>query len=267
MGAAGAIVEENRGLPEFITRANRKERKAAKRAAKMTPQVQEKHPRDYNQLEHRLKHDDHELGGQDKGGVKTHKMTDPLRIDKLLKNGVIDESQHDYGTQIIALWSIASKPLIGSMKYTDVRTIYNIESGEVSRMTAEDQFFRTMLYLTMPSLDYLAEMHRNLMKPLSRKERHALKRQIKAIEEINKKASRRNHDFIVSICLDEMGVLETARMLGVAVNDAVECTRRAFDALGEALAKMRNHRKELKKRMEASVTENLRTAYAPQPTS
>jgi hypothetical protein len=114
-----------------------------------------------------------------------------------------------------------------------------------------------MMYLSRPHMDYLAELSRELMKSLSRKERRNLVKRMEEIEAINKKAHKRSHDFIVHTCFDEFGVLETAKMLGVAVNDAVSCTQRAFDALGEALAKMRTHRKELQKKQEAGVTENF----------
>src|SRR5579871_1813675 len=45
-----------------------------------------------------------------KGGMRIRNNIgvedDPLRIDKLLRNGIIDEMQHLYGMQIITYWMV-----------------------------------------------------------------------------------------------------------------------------------------------------------------
>jgi hypothetical protein len=252
-------MEAGRGIEVAVPVFSPRSKKQAKRQAKVTA-LAHKEARATRGLEYRLQHaDSHTIGGLEKGGNSVIKIDNPLRIDKLLNAGAIDETQHHHGMQIIALWNIANKPLCGSMQYSDLRLVPNIEGGQIGRMTAEDQFYRTMMYLSRPHVDHLAELRRELIKTFSRRERRSLIKQMEIIESVNKKAHKRSHDFIVSICFDEMGVLETAKILGVAINDAVDCSRRAFDALGEALAKMRSYRKDLQKRSDAAVSDNLRS--------
>jgi hypothetical protein len=135
-------------------------------------------------------------------------VSEPLRIDKLLSNGIIDEMQHLYGMQIITLWTIASRAFIKANNYENKSGshIPDFEHINLSRMNAEDQFYKTIGFL-----------------------------------------KKRDHDLIYKICFEEMAAIKAGRQLGLPVNSITVYVRDAFDALGEALAKMR----ELKKEIEA----------------
>jgi len=135
-------------------------------------------------------------------------VDEPLRIDKLLKNAVIDEMQHLYGMQIITLWTIATRPFIQAMKY-EQRTNARIPSFEfinISRMSAEDQFHKTMGYLRT-----------------------------------------RDRELIAKICFEEKGAIEAGRELKLPVNSITVYLRSAFDALGNALGRMRDMKKAMEK--------------------
>jgi hypothetical protein len=140
---------------------------------------------------------------------------EPLRIDKLLANGIIDEMQHLYGMQIITLWTIASRPFLKAIQY-EARTggsfAPNFEQINLSRMSAEDQFYKTMRQL-----------------------------------------SARDHGLIRRICLEEMAAIAAGKELGLAINSVTVYVRAAFDALGNALAQMRRERKALQKAAETEV--------------
>jgi len=233
---------------------SRKEKREARKVRKKTradhaQSSTQKTPGQLSQIEHRLKHEAYTVGGQERGGLTLTKIDDPLRVDKLLTNGIIDEAQHNSGLQLIALWMIANRPLCGSMNFGEERVGFKHNDSQVQRMTAEDQFFRTMMYLTNPALDYLVELHGSVKKQLlSRKEKAIVFRQIEMIESMQKRARMRTHDLICSICFEELGVIQAARKLGIPVNDSVGAVRQAFDYLGEALKKMRLYKKELTKK-------------------
>jgi len=134
-------------------------------------------------------------------------VEDPLRIDKLLANGIIDEMQHLYGLQIITLWTITHRPQLRSVRYdpSHVRGIRPDMAGiALGRMSAEDQFYKVM----------------------------ALLRQ-------------RPHDLIVKLCFEEMAAIAAGRQLGLPVNSITVYVREAFDALGDALSEMRRYKKQL----------------------
>jgi hypothetical protein len=136
---------------------------------------------------------------------------DPLRIDKLLKNAVIDEMQHLYGIQIITLWNIASRPFLKAMQY-EPRTLVRLPDFDhinLTRMGADDQFYKTMSFL----------------KP-------------------------RDHELICRICFKEQGAIEAGRSMGLPINGITSYVRAAFDALGNALSQMRDHKRTLEKQVE-----------------
>lgn len=147
-----------------------------------------------------------------KGGVRIKnnigQVDEPLRIDKLLSNGIIDEMQHLYGMQIITLWTIANRPFIKASKYEPniIRTAPSFEFINISRMSAEDKFHKTMSFL-----------------------------------------SKRDEKLIAKICFDELPAIEAGKSLGLPINSITVYLRSAFDALGDALAKMRSVKKELEK--------------------
>lgn len=132
---------------------------------------------------------------------------DPLRIDKLFANGIIDEMQHLYGLQIITLWTITTRPLLRSTRYDPsmVRG-YRLDHSHllISRMSAEDQFYKTMSLL-----------------------------------------AKRPHDLIAKICFEEKAAIAAGREMGLPVNSITVYVRDAFDALGNALSEMRRYRKQL----------------------
>ncbi len=130
---------------------------------------------------------------------------DPLRIDKLLKNGIIDEMQHLYGMQIITYWTIANRPFIRSASFEPRigRLMPNFDHINISRMSAEDKFYKTMGFL-----------------------------------------SERDRGLISKICFNEIAAIEAGRSMGLAVNSITIYVRHAFEALGNALAKMREFKKE-----------------------
>jgi len=133
-------------------------------------------------------------------------VDDPLRIDKLLKNGIIDEMQHLYAMQIITYWRISNRPFIRTSSYEPRigRLMPDFDYFNVSRMGAEDKFYKTMSYL-----------------------------------------NERDRGLISKICFEELPAIEAGRTLGLPVNSITSYLRFAFDALGDALAKMRDFRKEL----------------------
>jgi len=172
-------------------------RKKAKKSGKKTGKAFENLP-----TEERLRH----------GGILIRsnraEAEDPLRIDRLLKNDVIDEMQHLYGMQIITLWTIASRPFLKSMRYehrTGMR-LPDFDHINLSRMSAEDQFYKTMGFL----------------KP-------------------------RAHELVRRICFEEQGAIAAGRAMGLPVNGITSYVREAFDGLGDALAKMRELRRALEK--------------------
>jgi hypothetical protein len=136
----------------------------------------------------------------------------PLRIDKLFAGSIIDEMQHLYGMQIITLWTIASRPFIKAVQYEHKTSSSapDLEYINLSRMGAEDQFYKTMGYL----------------RP-------------------------REHELICRICFKEQGAIEAGRAMGLAINGITSYVRDAFDALGDALAKMRELKRGLEKRHES----------------
>ncbi len=135
-------------------------------------------------------------------------VDEPLRIDKLLRNGIIDEMQHLYGMQIITYWMIANRPFIRTSSYEQRigKIMPNFEYLNISRMGAEDKFYKTM--------EFLGERDRVL---------------------------------ICKICLEEMGAIEVGRKLGLPVNSITVYVRAAFDALGNALVKMRKYKSHVEK--------------------
>jgi len=48
-------------------------------------------------------------------------VEDPLRIDRLLASKILDEEQHNFGLQLIALWMIANRHLCGAMNFGEER--------------------------------------------------------------------------------------------------------------------------------------------------
>lgn len=137
--------------------------------------------------------------------------SDPLRIDKLLKNGIIDEMHHLYGMQIITYWHIANRPFIRTASYEQRigKTLGNFEFINITRMSAEDKFHKTMAFLT-----------------------------------------ERERGLITRICFDELPAIEAGRSLGLPVNSITVYVRDAFDALGNALGRMRDFRKAMEKERE-----------------
>jgi len=131
---------------------------------------------------------------------------EPLRIDKLLRNGIIDEMQHLYGLQIITLWNITQRPRMKTSSFERVSgaRMPDFDYINISRMSAEDQFYKTMGLMT-----------------------------------------KRNHDLICKICFEEKGAIEAGMSLKLPVNSITAYVRCAFDKLGDALAKMRRIKKEL----------------------
>lgn len=76
---------------------------------------------------------------------ETVKEKDPLRIDKLLSNHIIDEWQHAYGMQIITLHIIANAKLAGTSKMDDMPRIpASAEAITLDRITATDRYNMTM---------------------------------------------------------------------------------------------------------------------------
>jgi len=153
-----------------------------------------------------------------RGGITIHnnaaKVDEPLRIDKLRNNEIIDEMQHLYGLQILTLWTIANRPFLKTTQF-EQRTgsrIVSFEHINLTRMTAEEQLFKTMGYLR-----------------------------------------KRDHDLICKICFEEMGAIEAGRDMGLPINSITVYVRAAFDALGDALAQMREVKRELERKKEEGV--------------
>ena len=132
-------------------------------------------------------------------------VDEPMRIDKLLYNGVIDEMQHLYGMQIITYWLIANRPFIRTASYEQRigKSPQGAEHIHISRMGAEDKFYKTMAFM-----------------------------------------SERERALIRKICLEEIGAIEAGRSIGLPVNSITAYVRSAFDALGHALSRMRDFRRE-----------------------
>lgn len=132
-------------------------------------------------------------------------VEDPLRIDKLLKAGILDEMQHLYGLQIITLWHVCQKPQLRATRYEPVRGQRpDFTHMALGRMGAEDLFYKTMGRL-----------------------------------------NRRDHGLISKICFEEMAAIAAGRSLALPVNSITAYVRAAFDALGNALAESRKMKKEL----------------------
>jgi hypothetical protein len=140
---------------------------------------------------------------------------DPLRIDKLLANSVIDEMQHLYGMQIITMWMIASRPFLKASQYEQRSLVRmpDFDHVNLTRMGAEDQFYKTLSF----------------MRP-------------------------RDYELICRICFKEQGAIEAGRGMKLPINSITSYVRAAFDALGEALARMRALKRALEKPPE-EVTE------------
>lgn len=147
-----------------------------------------------------------------KGGIRIRGNMgldeEPLRIDKLFRNGIIDEMQHLYGMQIITYWMIANRPFIRTASYEQRigRIMPSLEFIQLSRMSAEDKFYKTMSLLT-----------------------------------------ERERALIRKICLEETPVIEAGRSIGLPVNSITTYVRSAFDALGNALSQMRAFKKEMER--------------------
>ena len=137
---------------------------------------------------------------------------DPLRIDKLLKNGIIDEMQHLYGMQITTLWTIANRPFLKAAQYEPrhLMRLPDIAMINISRMSAEDKFHKAMGFL----------------RP-------------------------RDHELVCRICFKEEAAIAAGRAMGLAVNSITTYVRAAFDALGDALARMRDHNRDIERREQA----------------
>lgn len=152
-----------------------------------------------------------------KGGVTIKSnigiVDEPMRIDKLLKNGIIDEIQHLYGMQVTTYWMIANRPFLRTPSYEPRigKTHSSLEYINLSRMSAED-----MLYKTMDALN------------------------------------ARERTLISKICFEEMAAIDAGRSIGLPVNGITSYVRAAFDALGDALAAMRAFRREQEKKKEAA---------------
>lgn len=58
---------------------------------------------------------------------------------------------------------------------------------------------------------------------------------------------KKEHDLVALICFEELGCIEAAAQVGIAVNNATVHVRHAFDCLGEALSQMRSIKKSLQK--------------------
>jgi hypothetical protein len=156
-----------------------------------------------------------------KGGITVKnnmaKVDEPLRIDKLFKNGLLDEMQHLYGLQIITLWTIAQKPFTGMMQYGDKPRSSGQPVPElvnITRMEGGDQFYKAMLYLAFPRSNAMQDAGKRYMDAKRRKDGRAM---LKAEKEMDRIFSRRNkaHDIVASICFDELGVVETGRALKI----------------------------------------------------
>ncbi len=151
--------------------------------------------------------------------IRSHiaQVDESLRIDKLLTGGIIDEMQHLYGMQIITLWTIARRPFLKSIQYerTASAPSGHFELIHLGRMSAEDQFYKTMGYLC-----------------------------------------KRDHDLISKICFEEIAAIAAGRQLGLPVNSITVYVRAAFDALGDALARMRDLKKALEKASDVQMAES-----------
>jgi hypothetical protein len=186
-----------------------------------------------------------------KGGITVKnnmaKVDEPLRIDKLRKNGIIDEMQHLYGLQIITLWTIAQRPFTGMMQYGDTPRGSGVaipELTNITRMDGNDQFYKTMLYLAFPRSNAMQDAGKRYLDAKRRKHGREM---LQAEKDMDRIFSRRNkaHDIIGMICFKEMGVVETGKALKISARDLLHDVRDAFDRLGDALAKMRAKRKEI----------------------
>ncbi len=146
------------------------------------------------------------------------RMEDPLRIDKLLRNGIIDEMQHLYGMQIITLWTIASRPFLKAAQYEprQLMRLPDFAMINLSRMSAEDKFYKVMSFL----------------RP-------------------------REHELIGRICFKEQGAIEAGRGMNLPVNSITVYVRAAFDALGDALVRMRDLKREMEKSAQEKTAETI----------
>jgi len=136
---------------------------------------------------------------------------DPLRIDKLLKNAIIDEMQHLYGMQIITYWRIASRPFIRTASYEPRigKIMPSFDAINISRMSAEDKFYKVFALL-----------------------------------------NEQNRQLITKICFEELPAIEAGKQIGLPINSITMYVRAAFDALGDALAKMRQQKRQMEKEKE-----------------
>lgn len=139
-------------------------------------------------------------------------VDDPIRIDKLLKNGIIDEMQHLYGLQIITYWTIANRPFLRTASYEQrigKGSMSGLEFINISRMSAEDKFYKTM--------EFLNERERLL---------------------------------ISKICFDEMAAIDAGRAIGLPVNSITSFVRDAFNVLGNALSRTRDFSRKIEKALQ-----------------
>lgn len=123
-------------------------------------------------------------------------VDEPMRIDKLLNNRIIDEMQHLYGIQITTYWMIANRPFMRTASYEQRvgKVLPGFDYINISRMSAKDKFYKTMEFL-----------------------------------------DARDRALISKIYFEEMGAIEAGRSLGLPVNSITVYVRAAFDALGNAL--------------------------------
>ena len=129
----------------------------------------------------------------------------------------------------------ADKPLMGSMIYSVPTAAPPDREGiEIWRLTASDRFYKTMLYLACPRADQVVALRSELPSCRDATERKAL------VERIDRMASegRRQYDIIRLLVLEELGVRETMRRLGIPKWNEREGVKAAFDCLSEALSQV-----------------------------
>ena len=175
-------------------------------------------------LEFRIQHNsaDFVVGGEDRGGVSIVQQENPLRIDKLLNNGVIDGVQHSNGLLFIRLSMAVGRQFLSAMRYpesppddTDKSIIAsNIDGAMAGRMDAESSF--RIIIANIPK--------------------------------------RRDYDIVSNICLHEMTATDAVHDAEPSVkrDNKTVYVRNAFDVLGNAIRIMREKRKELEKIVDTS---------------
>jgi hypothetical protein len=245
MVAAAASMQETKTAKRNRLKAEREAREAAEHAAAEAA----RDPRKMTQLEHRLKHDQHVVGGQEKGGVTSVQIINTLRIDILLADKVINEMQHLYGKQVITLWHIAQRPFMGAMNYDSTGREQEAPPGmlediNLTRMDGATQFYKTMLYLAFARIDAMREAGKAYFDAKRANDAIGMRQAQKKMRYIYA-ARRKEHDLIVKICFEEKAAIQAAQELGFGINSATAKVRDAFDRLGESLVKMRTVKKEI----------------------